>query len=265
MSHKVDDVVIKVRRQWNRGRRIATYRLRDISELRWGRMSGGLRHRTPQLFVHGYVMCDAMIAGTLAHSCAHGPGPHRIKVCLVRKGNESVWKDVLAIVGGRPDRARRGAPAPIPSPMNLPYAQDPQARSSSADGAGGKGQRMHHAGDDAVVEVRQEWNDWRIATYRLRDVSELRWSWRGGGTKRRTPQPFVHGYVMCDEKIGGELAHVCSPGAPHRLKVCLTRTGNESIWKDVAAIVGPRPARTSRRIRRRSRHAPLPSQNASPR
>jgi hypothetical protein len=193
-------------------------------------------------------MCDAMIAGTLAHSCAHGPGPHRIKVCLVRKGNESVWKDVLAIVGPRPDRARRGFSAAISSPMNLPESHDPQARSSPADGGGGKGRRMQHEGDDAVVEVRQEWNDWRIATYRLHHVSELRWSSRGGGTKRRTPQPFVHGYVMCNEKIGGELAHVCPlGGAPHRLKVCVTRTGNESIWKDVAAIVGPCPSRARRR------------------
>jgi hypothetical protein len=263
MNHKGEDVVIKVRRQWNRGRRIATYRLGDISELRWGRTSGGLRHRTPQLFVHGYVMCDAMIAGALAHSCAHGPGPHRIKVCLVRKGNEAVWNDVLAIVGRRPDRKRQWTTGPVSS-RDLRDAQVVQACSfSGADHAPGSG--VSHKADGGVVEVRQEWNDWRIATYRLHDISELRWSSRGGGTKRRTPQPFVHGYVMCDEKIGGELAHVCPPGAPHRLKVCVTRTGNESIWKDVAAIVGPRPARTSRRTRRRSRHAPLPSQDASPR
>jgi hypothetical protein len=34
MSHKGADAIVKVRRQWNRGRRIATYQLGDISELR---------------------------------------------------------------------------------------------------------------------------------------------------------------------------------------------------------------------------------------
>jgi hypothetical protein len=199
-------------------------------------------------------MCDAMIGGTLAHSCAHGPGPHRIKVCLVRKENESVWKDVLAIVGPRPDRRGRGTAGTISSPMKPPYAQDAQGREFFADGADARRRAASHGHDGAVVEVRQEWNDWRIATYRLGDVSELRWGWRGGGTRRRTPQPFVHGYVMCNVRIGGELAHVCAQGEPpHRLKVCLTRKGNESVWNDVVAIVGPRPERTRRRTRRRSR------------
>jgi hypothetical protein len=239
MSHRGDELLIQVRRQWNRGRRIAIFRLRDISELRWGRMGGGLRHRTPQLFVHGYVMCDAMLEGRLAHSCAHGPGPHRIKVCLVRKGNEAVWRHVLAIVGGRPARRRRPTGPAMSSPARNPHAPDPPAD--------GNGRAAACAVDGALIAVRQEWNDWRTATYRLRDLSELRWSSRGGGSKRRTPQPFVHGYVMCNEMIGGGLAHVCPPGAPpHRLKVCLIRKGNESVWKDVAAVVGPRPERARR-------------------
>jgi hypothetical protein len=211
-------------------------------------MSGGLRHRTPEPFVHGYVMCDAMIEGTLAHSCRHGPAPHRIKVCLTRKGNESVWNDVLAIVGPRPGRGVRGGRKTISSPVPAHDTRIAQLGTTPS---------CEH--DGAVIEVRREWNDWRIATFRLRDVSELRWSWRGGGTKRRTPQPFVHGYVMCNELLAGDLAHACPQGAaPHRIKVCLTRKGNEPIWKDVAAIVGPRPAkggrrRTSRRSRRRLR------------
>jgi hypothetical protein len=254
MIHDGADEVIQVRRQWNRGRRIATYRLRDISELRWGRLSGGLRHRTPQPFVHGYVMCDAMIGGRLAHSCAHGPGPHRIKVCLVRKGNESVWKHVLAIVGQRPDRKWRRTGGTVSSPMDPRCAEEARPRGSSADRAVGNGNATSGEGDERIIEVRQEWNDWRIATYRLRDVSELRWAWRGGGSKRRTPQPFVHGYVMCNAMIRGELAHMCPHGEPpHRLKVCLTKKGNESVWEDIAAIVGPRPDRARRRSGRRSR------------
>ena len=205
MSDKKDDAAIKVRRQWNDRRRIATYRLGDISELQWGRTSGGVQARTPQPFVHGYVMCDAMIGGKLAHSCSHGPAPHRIKVCLTRKGNESVWKEVLAIVGPSPGRPRRQPGGrTISSPMSLRTTPAAQAQSFPADGNDGKGRATSHECGD-VVEVRRQWNDWRIATYRLRDISELRWGWRGGGLKWRTPQPFVHGYVMCDARIGGIL------------------------------------------------------------
>ena len=248
MSGKKDDAAIKVRRQWNDRRRIATYRVGDISELQWGRTSGGVQARTPQPFVHGYVMCDAMIGGKLAHSCSHGPAPHRIKVCLTRKGNESVWKEVLAIVGPSPGRPRRQPGGrTISSPMSFRTTPAAQAQSFPADGNDGKGRATSYECGD-VVEVRRQWNDWRIATYRLRDISELRWGWRGGGLKWRTPQPFVHGYVMCDARIGGDLGHSCPRGAaPHRLKVCVTKKGNEFIWKDVAAIVGPRPERTRRR------------------
>jgi hypothetical protein len=35
-----------------------------------------------------------MIAGDLAHSCEHGPPPHRIKVCITKKGNEKFWRTI---------------------------------------------------------------------------------------------------------------------------------------------------------------------------
>jgi hypothetical protein len=50
-------------------------------------------------------MCDGMIAGKLAHSCEHGPPPHRIKVCVTKKGNEKFWR---AIEEAAPAVARRG-------------------------------------------------------------------------------------------------------------------------------------------------------------
>jgi hypothetical protein len=54
-----------------------------------------LTHKANRLYLHGYVMCDQLIAGHLAHSCQHGPAPHRIKVCITKKGNEKVWREVL--------------------------------------------------------------------------------------------------------------------------------------------------------------------------
>jgi hypothetical protein len=90
------DVTVQVRRQWNDWA-IATYRLSDIAELHWSRQGGGLRHRTPRAFLHGYVMCDQKIAGRLSHSCKHGPPPHRIKICITKKGNEGIFGELLRL------------------------------------------------------------------------------------------------------------------------------------------------------------------------
>src|SRR4051812_24087609 len=82
--------VVWVRRQFD-DHRHAAYRLADISGLHWSQFSGGLQSRANRSYLHGYVFCDGMIAGKLAHSCRHGPPPHRIKVCITKKGNEKVW------------------------------------------------------------------------------------------------------------------------------------------------------------------------------
>jgi hypothetical protein len=86
-----DEPVVMVRRRWNDRWRIAAYRISDISGLHWSKMSGGLMHRAPRHFLHGYVACDEKIGGKLAHSCKHGPPPHRIKVCITKKGNKAVF------------------------------------------------------------------------------------------------------------------------------------------------------------------------------
>lgn len=67
--------------------------------------SGGINQMAPQPFIHGYVMCDGMLSGELAHSCAHGRRPHRIKVCVVKKANTpEVFKRLLEIAGPKPKR-----------------------------------------------------------------------------------------------------------------------------------------------------------------
>lgn len=100
---KPENLLVEVRRQWNDSH-FADYRLSDISDLRWDRVSGGVRVPTPQPFVFGYVWCDAMVSGDLAHSCEHGEGPHRIKVCITKSGNEKIWQNILAVVGPRSRR-----------------------------------------------------------------------------------------------------------------------------------------------------------------
>jgi len=92
---------VKIRRQCNDWG-IAEVDLEDLHSLRWSSMSGGVYARAPQFFVHGYTSCDC-ISGDIAHSCAHGEGPHRIKVCLVKKDQSNeVWRKILAIAGPKP-------------------------------------------------------------------------------------------------------------------------------------------------------------------
>ncbi|PKB78868.1 MAG: hypothetical protein BZY88_16225 [SAR202 cluster bacterium Io17-Chloro-G9] len=94
---------VRVRRQWN-DHRIGKVRWSDISNPRWDILSGGTQTKAPQPFVHAYVYCDK-VQGDIAHSCNHGPGPHNIKVCLVKKDNsKEVWNYLMKIVGKKPPR-----------------------------------------------------------------------------------------------------------------------------------------------------------------
>ena len=80
------ETIVRVRRHWNR-RRIGDVRLGDIDDLHWARTSGGTGHRSPFVMIYGYLLCDRLVAGRLAHSCVHGERPHRIKIVVVKKDN----------------------------------------------------------------------------------------------------------------------------------------------------------------------------------
>jgi hypothetical protein len=100
--------IVWVRRQFDDNRH-AAYRLADVSSWHWSDMSGGVQHRANRYYLHGYVWCDAMIAGKLAHTCRHGPPPHNIKVCVTKKGNEKFWRAIeeVALAAYGPDRRKR--------------------------------------------------------------------------------------------------------------------------------------------------------------
>lgn len=71
----------------------------------WSEVSGGVHARSPYAMIHGYMSCDALISGDLAHSCRHGRGPHSIKICVVRKDNDpAVFKQVSTLAGPKPER-----------------------------------------------------------------------------------------------------------------------------------------------------------------
>ena len=95
---------VRVRRDWD-DCRVGTVRWSDLGNPRWDMVSGGTQTRTPEPFVHGYVMCDR-VRGDIAHSCIHGPGPHNIKVCIVEKDNSrQVWDYLMKTVGSKPPKS----------------------------------------------------------------------------------------------------------------------------------------------------------------
>src|SRR5215467_6514850 len=102
---------VRVRRQWDDGGRIATYRRQDIQGIHWAKVSGGVKAPAPQYFLHGYVSCEGMLEGDVAHSGAHGgPCPHSIKVCVVKKDNDpNVFSELCSIAGPKPKRTRCSA------------------------------------------------------------------------------------------------------------------------------------------------------------
>jgi hypothetical protein len=103
-----DTRVLNVRRQpadW----RVAQYDRAHVSGLHWIDVSGGVSATLTHSFVHGYVLCNAMISGELAHSCRHGPPPHSVLVCLLKKDNPAIWPMIEQEIGPRPGTKKRAA------------------------------------------------------------------------------------------------------------------------------------------------------------
>ena len=99
--------IVWVRRQFD-DHRHAAYRLADVEGWHMSDISGGVQHRANRRYLHGYVWCDGMIAGTLAHTCIHGPPPHRIKVCITKKGNEKFWRVIAEVAPSENGGGARG-------------------------------------------------------------------------------------------------------------------------------------------------------------
>ena len=74
--------------------------------------------------------------------------------------------------------------------------------------------------DDVRISVQGEWNDWRTAEVRLRDLQHLHWF-----QPSRAPRPLVHGYVGCDKLLSGGIPHDCQLSRrPHPLLVCVLKS-----------------------------------------
>lgn len=93
---------VYVRRDWN-DRRIGKVRWSDLENPRWDNVSGGTQIESRRPFVFAYVWCNK-VQGDIAHSCLHGPAPHNVKVCIMKRDNSAkVWNRVSRMVG--PERS----------------------------------------------------------------------------------------------------------------------------------------------------------------
>ena len=89
---------VYVRRDWN-DRGMGRVRWADLHDPRWDIVSGGAQVENPLPLLHGYVWCDK-VRGKISHSCAHGSGPHNIKVCMLREDNSKrIWRRLLDLAG----------------------------------------------------------------------------------------------------------------------------------------------------------------------
>lgn len=97
-------MAIKIRRQRTSYNIGSVEHLEYIENLHWSTISGGTYTKDPYPVVYGYVYCVA-VDGEIDHSCEHGEGPHRIKVCIIKKDNTAEdWKRILEIVGPKPEK-----------------------------------------------------------------------------------------------------------------------------------------------------------------
>ena len=85
---------VVIRRSWNDDKTAVVLRS-DLHDLRMDDTSGGIQKRSPRLMVYGYISCDKIIEGEIAHSGLHGSCPHRIKVVVIGKFNPKKLMDEL--------------------------------------------------------------------------------------------------------------------------------------------------------------------------
>ncbi len=67
--------------------RIGKVLLGDIYNVHWDNTSGGVHAKSSDV-LYGYIYCDKLVSGEVAHSCEHGDRPHYIKVFIPMKDND---------------------------------------------------------------------------------------------------------------------------------------------------------------------------------
>ena len=104
------DETVWVRRQPTDSR-IARYNVDDVGSLHWGLITGGVMAETTYPTLMGYVQCDGMLEGELAHSCLHGPPPHSIIIVITRRDNPpALYRRLANMAGPKPPGPVFGRP-----------------------------------------------------------------------------------------------------------------------------------------------------------
>jgi len=98
----MDEKTVWVRRQYNDDQS-AKYYLKNVSGIKWDKISGGVNAIAPNWSLYGYVNCQGMIEGDVAHSGIHGSCPHNIKICILKIDNTiEIIKEIIDKVGPQP-------------------------------------------------------------------------------------------------------------------------------------------------------------------
>ena len=99
--------LVSVRRQWNSWE-VAQVNVGEVANPLWDVESGGVKASAPEALIYGYVWCDAIVSGSLAHSCLHGTAPHSIKICILRQDNSPrIYNHFVSLVGPKPAQWQR--------------------------------------------------------------------------------------------------------------------------------------------------------------
>lgn len=75
-------------KDWQRG----SVRLSKMDVSGYDCVSGGVQVPFPRPMMVAYIECTDVEDGEVAHSCSHGPAPHRIKVAITKKHNEHLYQ-----------------------------------------------------------------------------------------------------------------------------------------------------------------------------
>jgi len=99
--------LVSVRRQWNSWE-VAQVNVGEVNNPIWDVESGGVKATAPDALIYGYIWCDAIVSGSIAHSCLHGTAAHSIKICILRQDNSPrIFNHFLSIVGPKPECWKR--------------------------------------------------------------------------------------------------------------------------------------------------------------
>jgi len=112
LQGSADEPTVWVREWWKEPDTDAKYRVSALEDVHWDD-AHDWSYREPLMLVHAYVWCNAMLEGSLLHSCTPGDAPHRLKVCVTERRNAWAVMEQL-----------KEAAAPIPaSPRRLAWEE----------------------------------------------------------------------------------------------------------------------------------------------